>query len=127
MIKHKTLARESLHKFGGDGKVFRVNQDVVSQIEFFQRGNAAKKIWLQQESIVGFTLHDVANADELWVLSQDLQLRSNVRGTQIDPANYAENPRRTLSQLEKPARFFQRLPRLHRNRSVEAASFQFEL
>src|SRR5271166_5234371 len=116
MIENKALAREAPYELGGYRKVFAVNQDVVGKIELFQRGYAAQKIRLQQESIVGLTLHDVANADQPRLSSQDLQLRPNVRRPQINPADHPENPRRILSQLYEPVSFFQRLSGLDRNR-----------
>ena len=64
MIEHKALAREALDKFGSYWEMLGVNQDVVGKIKFFKCGNAAQKVWLQQEPVVGFALHDVPNADQ---------------------------------------------------------------
>src|SRR5437660_10267234 len=59
VIEDKTLAGEALDELGGDWKMFRVNQDVISQIELFEHGNATPEFRLQQEAIVGFALHNV--------------------------------------------------------------------
>ena len=106
MIKHEALAWETLHKLGGDGKVFGVDQDIVSKIELLKRGNSPQKFWLQQEPVVRLTLHDVADPDELRIPGKVFQLRTNVRGPQVSPANDTENRRRALRQLKKPACLF---------------------
>src|ERR1700733_1782239 len=121
MIEDEALTRKAFYKFGRYRKVFSVDQDVVSKIEFFQDGNAAQEIRPQQETIVRFTLHDVTYADQFRTLSQDLQLQSNVWRLQVDPADYPENRGRVLRQFEEPVSFFQCLARLNRNRSVEIA------
>src|SRR5271167_2596911 len=74
MIEHKPLAREAFHKLGGDRKMFGVNQDVVGEIEFLQRRNAAQEFRLQQEATVRFTLYHVTDTDKFWISRQDLQL-----------------------------------------------------
>jgi hypothetical protein len=118
---------KALHEFGGGRKVLGVNQDVIGKIEFFEDGNAAQEVRLEKKAIVGLALHDVADPDQLRILSHNLQLRSNVRGPQVGPANHAENRRRPLSQPEKPAGFFHCLARLNGNRSLEVVRFQFGL
>ena len=50
MIEHETLPRKPLDEFGRHRKMFRVDQNVVGEIELFQHRNATKKIRLQQES-----------------------------------------------------------------------------
>src|ERR1035437_3409021 len=89
---------------------------------------ASRDIPCAQESMLplligGLALHNVADADEFRISSDDVQLRSDVRRAQVGPSDHAENPRRALGQLEQPAGFFQRLARLNRNRCVEVVAF----
>src|SRR5579864_1543048 len=102
-----------------------VNQDVISQIEFFQDGNAAQEFWLQQEAVVGFALHEVSDADQFLISSQHLQLRSDIRRSQVDPADYTQNPRKAVGQVEKPTSLFERLPCLNYYRSLEVIVIEF--
>ena len=74
VIEDKALARKAFGKFGGNGKMFGVDQDLVSKIEFFQDGNAAQEIWPQQKSIVGLTLYDMPNSDQFSISRQGFQL-----------------------------------------------------
>src|ERR1017187_6303825 len=123
MSEDKALEREPLSKLGGYWKMLGVNQNVVSQIEFFEDGNTAQEIGLQQEAIVGLALHNVADADQFRISSDDVQLRPDVWRAQVGPSDHAENPWRALGQLEQPSGFFQRLARLNRDRCVEVVAF----
>ena len=107
--------------------MFRVNQNVVSEIELFERGNSPQKLWLQQEPVVRLTLHDVADADQFGISSQGFQLRPNVRRPQVSPADHAENRRRALRQLKKPTCLFQCLAHLNGNRALKFAAVQLRL
>jgi len=69
MIKDEALAWETFHKLRGDGKMFGVDQDIVSQVELLKRGNSPQKFWLQQEPVVRFTLDDVSDAVSIIDLS----------------------------------------------------------
>jgi len=78
---------------------------------------------LQQEAIVRFALHDVADAHKFWIPSQDLQLRPNIGRPQINPADDSKNRGRALGEIEEPASFLERLARLNCNRSLEVIGF----
>src|SRR5258708_27907020 len=107
--------------------MLRVNQDVVSQIELFENRNSAQKLRLQHETFIRLALQHVANAYQLRIPSKTFQLRSGIWRTQIDPSDYDENRWRALCQLEAPASFFERLPCLHGDRSVQAGAIKLPL
>ena len=74
----------------------------------------------RSEKVVRLRLHDVADADELRMRGDALELRVDVVRLQIDPADDAGDERMRVGQREQPARFLERLPRLHRDAGVEA-------
>src|SRR5450759_2491388 len=103
-----------------------VNQNVVGEVELFQRGNASKEFWLQQEA-VRFALYDVANPDQLGISRKGCQLRLDLRRQQVDPADDTQNERRIPGQIEEPLRLFQRLPCLNCNASLKPIAIQLGL
>src|SRR6266849_1112904 len=127
MIQHKTLAGKMPHKLRRYRKVSRINQDVVRQIKFFQRGNSTEEVWPQQEAIVRFALHNVANPNQLGVPRKNLQLRTDLWRLKINPADNSQNKRRGRSQFEQPSSFLERLPRLYRHASLKTGQLQFRL
>src|SRR5260370_27816658 len=120
MVQNEALARESPHKLRRLRKMLGIDEQVVGEIKLFKQGNAPEEFRLQQESIVWFALHDVANPNQLGVSSKSFQLRTDVGGPQIDPSDDTQNERSVCRQFEEPSRLFQRLPRLNYHRSLKS-------
>src|SRR5580704_16436666 len=93
--------------------MLRINQNIVSEVEFFEQRYAPKEIRLQEEAVIGLALNDVANADELWIFRERFELGAQIRLAQINPADYTQDKSCTLCQFEQPMSFVERLPRLN--------------
>ena len=120
MIQNEALAREASHELRRDRKMLGIDEQVVGEIKLFKQRNAPEEFRLQQESIVWFTLHDVANPNQLGVSCKGFQLRTDVGGPQIDPSDHTQNERSVCGQFEEPSSLFQRLPRLNGYRSLKS-------
>src|SRR6266403_1218581 len=122
MIQDEALAREASHELRRHRKMLGIDEYVVGEIKLFKQGNALEEFRLQQESIVWFTLSDVANPNQLGVSCKSFQLRTDVGGPQINPSDHTKNERSVHGQFEKPSSLFQRLPGLNYHRSLKSVA-----
>ena len=72
------------------------------------------------QEVVRLALHDVSDAHELRVRRERREIGVDRRRLQIDPADDADDERVRVGEGEEPARFLERLPRLHRDARVDA-------
>ena len=91
MVQHKTLARKPPHKLRRHLKVLCINENVVGEIELFERRNPAQEVRLQKEPIIRFRLNNMSYAHELGILCKRSKLGSHIGGTEINPAYNSEN------------------------------------
>ena len=63
--------------------------------------------------MVRFVLNDVADSSEPGMRGEHHQLFAHLRAAQVNPADHPLDKRKSISQFEQPARFFDRLPRLN--------------
>src|SRR5260370_24006122 len=99
-----------------------IEEYVVGEIKHCNQGKAPEEFRLQQESIVWFTLSDVANPNQLGVSCKSFQLRTDVGGPQINPSDHTKNEQSVRGQFEKPSSLFERLPRLNYYRSLKSVA-----
>ncbi len=102
------------------GKLAGEDQDVVGEVAPAEPVNAAQKVVLEHERVIRLILHDVADADELRVVAENLQLFVNHRATQVHPADDAADDRVPIRKLEQPLRLLESLAGLHRDEALEA-------
>src|ERR1700676_5649204 len=93
MIQNEALSREASHEPRRQRKMLGIDEYVVGEIKLFKQGNAPEEFRLQQESIVRFTLSDVANPNQLGVSCKSFQLRTDVGGPQINPSHTTQKKR----------------------------------
>src|SRR6266576_2643824 len=103
MIQNEALAREASRELRRHRKMLGIDEQVVGEIKLFKQRNAPEEFRLQQESIVWFALHDVANPNQLGVSCKGFQLRTDVRGPQIDPSDHTQNERSFCAKFEEPS------------------------
>src|SRR5260370_7838565 len=99
-----------------------IEEYVVGEIKHCNQGKAPEEFRLQQESIVWFTLSDVANPNQLGVCCKSLQLRTDVGGPQINPSDHTKNERSVRGHFEKPSNLFPRLPPLTYHTPLQSAA-----
>ena len=119
VIQHQPRLRQCCREFDRLGQLPRIYQDVVGQPVSGEAGDAAAERGVTQET-VGFALDDVADADEPAIGGQPAELRIEIRGPQIDPADNPLDERIFRRQLQKPAGFLERLPDLNGDTSDDA-------
>src|SRR5260370_32238067 len=103
MIQNEALAREASHELRRHRKMLGIDEQVVGEIKLFKQRNAPEEFRLQQESIVWFALHDVANPNQLGVSCKSFQLRTDVGGPQIHTSDATQNERSGWRPFDEPS------------------------
>lgn len=93
VIEDEALVWQSFDELDRSGKLAGVDQNVIGQIEFLQASDAAEEFRAQHEGVIGFVLHDVANADEARVSGELSELLIDACTAEIDPADNAADER----------------------------------
>jgi hypothetical protein len=122
MVEHESLAGKALREFCGSREMTTIHKDVVGQPELFEQRDAAAERRAEHEAIVRFALDDMPDADKLLMIGKQLEPRPRIRRLQIDPADDADDRRVRVGKRQQPARFVERLPRLHRNARVDTGA-----
>src|SRR6185436_20935580 len=104
MVDHKPLALEPAYKLRGDSQMFRIDKDVISEVEFADGRDAAAKRGFQQKPVVRLALDDVPESHQLGMSAELIDLRADVVGLQVDPSNDSNDKGMSLGELEQPPR-----------------------
>src|SRR5215208_4896784 len=104
-----------------------IYKEVVGEPELLEQRKAATERRPQHEMIVRLALDNVPDADEFRVVAEHLELTPRVVCLEIDPSDDARNGRVNVGECKQPARFFERLARLHRDTCVVAGAGHFVL
>ena len=76
----------------------RIDQQVVRQTKRFELRDAAAEPRAQEKPIVGLALHDVADAHQLWMRGESIELGPHVGRLQIEPPDHPGDLRMVLRQ-----------------------------
>ena len=119
VIEHKGLLRKSLDELNGDGNMPRVEQQIIAKAVSLKRRQPAQEVATEHEAVVGFVVHDVADADQARVRGIALQLHLDVIGAHVQPADHAANPIVFVRQLQQEVGLLRDLARLHGHGAID--------
>lgn len=119
MVEDEALVGEACGELGGDGEMAGINKDVVGKIEFGESGNAAEKVGMEEEAVVGLALDNVADADEMRIESELGEIVAERGRAEIDPANDAGDERESRGEFEQPKGFLNGLASLNGNAALK--------
>ncbi len=112
MVEHEALSRMPIDEPDRLRQLRRVDEDVVGQVEAFERAEAfVERLAVQEPCRLG--LDDVADADERGVLGQRTKHVLHVAGLQIDPPDDSRDEVRGTHGFEQCVVLRRRLPGLH--------------
>ena len=126
MVDDESLLREFRDKIHGSGQLFRINQNVIREAEFFEARDPSHELLADQKPIVGLRLHDMAEAAQFLESGEETQPFSNQWGAQVNPANDSRDLRIAVREIQKKFRFFLRLLRLHGDGRVDSVLFALQ-
>src|SRR6266481_706963 len=123
VVDDESLLREFRDKIHGSGQLFRINQNVIREAEFFEARDPSHELLADQKPIVGLRLHDMAEAAQFLEAGEETQPFSNQWGAEVNPTNDSRDLRIAVREIQKKFRFFLRLLRLYGDGRVDSVLF----
>ena len=124
VVEHEELVLELVDQRDGHRQVARKQQQIVGELELGEPRDAAAELGPEHEAVVRLVVNDVTHAHELRMRREALELRGQLRGAQVDPADDALDRGVPLGEREQPLGLLDHLPGLHRDRAVEPGGLQ---
>ena len=101
-----------------------IYEDVVGEIELFEQRQPGDERGPHEKALVGLRLRDVADAYELRVARERLEIGARATRLQIHPADDARDEGMRVGEREQPPRLVERVRRLHRDALGETGALQ---
>src|SRR5262249_21563854 len=116
----ETEAREARHALRGGLQMAGVDEDVVGEVLLLREGKAFPEVVAQEKAVVRLALDDVAEADELPLSPEAVELGRGFRRAQVDPTDHSQDEGVLPRELQHPPRLPEALAALGEDRSLEA-------